>query len=241
MIDDEFHIFVEMLHKQFPHKRILPFEFKGQYYWLKQIEQLQGKDKWSKGNPKKAFERERDKLHFMNKMQAPVPQLILETPTYFVLQDTGIRLDHVLKEASPTKYSEILQLAGKTLANLHQKDLIHGRPALRDMTYLNGKISFIDFEAPLFSRHLEWQKVRDLFLLLQNLFKKQIDKKEIERVLQTYRQEDGEIIYQMLYLFIYKTRGLFYLIRCFKPIAGGDLLAVIHLYSFILGIHNEKI
>lgn len=234
MTDNEFCTFVTQLQQQFPNQRVLPFEFKGQRYWLKQVEKLQGRDKWSKGNPKKAFERERDKLHFLNKMQAPVPQLILEAPTYFVLQDVGTRLDHILKEVNPTQYSEILQLAGKTLAELHQKDLIHGRPALRDMTYLNGKISFIDFEAPLFSRHLEWQKVRDLLLLLHNMFKKQVDKKEIEGVLQAYRQENGESVYQMLNRFIHKTRGLFYLMKSFQPIAGGDLLAALRLYPFIL-------
>ena len=57
----------------------------------------------------------------------------------------------------------ILNQAGQALAELHLAGLVHGRPALRDIAYRNGHITFIDWESRSFFHNHISKRNADLF------------------------------------------------------------------------------
>lgn len=235
-----FQKFVADLHQQYPNQRVVAFEFEGKKYWLKQIESLNRKERIIKGNALKAFQREVKNLTLLNKAGVPVPNIVLSTAYYFVLEDVGQPLNRILANFDEQTRIQVLCQASRALAELHQKQIIHGRPALRDITYLNHQIYFIDFEAPLFSRNIAKQKMRDLFLLFHNLCKEELTFTELHQAMRAYRDNGGDAIYQQLLKLVQKTRWLYGFLNLFKSIAGGDLLAGLRLYQFLLGEKNEE-
>ena len=52
------------------------------------------------------------------------------------------------------------------LIDLHAKNLVHGRPAIRDITWDKGKVTFLDFESRSNSRNQNWVVIRDMLFFL---------------------------------------------------------------------------
>ena len=65
--------------------------------------------------------------------------------------------------------SHILHSAIDILINLHQQGIIHGRPAIRDIAWKDGKISFMDFESHSKSHNEHWLITRDMLAFLDSL------------------------------------------------------------------------
>lgn len=76
-----------------------------------------------------------------------VPEMTVLTPDYMVTRDGGPTIKVWLDKEMPEEDKEsLLEQAGAALARLHEKDIVHGRPALRDITWDGERMAFLDWE-----------------------------------------------------------------------------------------------
>ena len=115
--------------------------------------------------PEVRFIKEKQMLTYLNYIKFNVPEIIDEGDNYFVTKDCGLNL----KSISHDKISdELIYSVFDVFISLHNENIIHGRPALRDILYNRGKIILIDFEESLFNNNPKL-KARDILLLLIDL------------------------------------------------------------------------
>lgn len=219
-----------------PTQRIIKFMYADQSYWIKQVEATRGVMRLLKGNPRTALQREIHILSQLNRVNAPCAAIIESGEDYLVLSDVGTTAYQKLNHAGgmAEKIAIVMQCA-KALANLHQLDLVHGRPALRDMGVKEGKVRFIDFESDINHANLEYNKVRDLLVFLHDIYRSgHASPDMVQCAINTYKINDGEQIYQKTEQFLLRWRWLYYLLKPFHIIAGKDLLAGLNLFDFFL-------
>ncbi|MGC7589334.1 protein kinase family protein [Bisgaard Taxon 46] len=213
-------------------KRIHSFEYGGHLFWLKQPEVLGTSWRLIKPNPNKAFQNEINTLINFAKSGAPVPQLLLTGEDFLVLKDAGPTLaDWVENPAVPENEKQhILSEGLKALLALHQKGLVHGRPAIRDMAWNGKQIRFIDLET-----HHEasaQKQVYDLVIFIHSLCRsKVISDIEVKRIVSELAQQADTYIWQQVLHLMQKYRFLYYLLLPFKPIARTDLIAIYRLFE----------
>ncbi|QSX42121.1 BUD32 family EKC/KEOPS complex subunit [Shewanella cyperi] len=171
MEDAEFSQLVSNVLQHHRGNRITPFEYHGKKYWLKQAEKLEGAMRFMKSDPKEALQREIAALKLLGDKQAPVPRLVDAGNDYLVLEDAGITLNRWLTVEGQPSLQSILNDAAGALAGLHKLQLAHGRPALRDIGWQQGKVTFIDFEASQLGKDLLRQQTRDLLVFVHSLYR----------------------------------------------------------------------
>ncbi|OZN25215.1 hypothetical protein CFY87_03410 [Actinobacillus seminis] len=233
----EFSKRIEHLLQVNPNKRILRFEYKGQIFWLKQPEKLRGIWNLLKPNPQKAFVRETVILQRFMQMGAPVPKLVLSGEHFFVLEDGGLTIADWLEDPqlSEARKMQILRDAVQALIDLHHCGFVHGRPALRDMTWKAGKVFFIDFESHSRSQNLLRKQVCDGLIFIHSLGRsKVLSDKQMRAAVDYYAQHCEAKIWQKIIDFIAKWRWLYRFLLMFKPIAKTDLIAIYRVFEHIL-------
>ena len=97
------------------------------------------------------------------------PRLVTASAHWLCMTDAGTTLHELLeKDKCPP---EILLKAAEKLAELHEKNLCHGRAKLNDLTLMNKEeIGFIDFEEnPLKVMPLAAAQDRDLYLFVSSI------------------------------------------------------------------------
>jgi RIO-like serine/threonine protein kinase len=115
-------------------------------------------------SPREALEHESTKLRRLAAEGIPVPEVVLQTDSYFVMTHTGPNLRRLLyREGAGEPLTRGAFLA---LASLHRRGEYHGGSQLRNLTWTGEKIAFIDFEEKFDDADLEILQLRDLFLLL---------------------------------------------------------------------------
>ena len=155
---------VQKLLEEHRGERVFRFKYLGKHYWLKQPEQLKGIWLLLKPYPKQHFKEECEILQHLNNIGAPVPKLCGFGDDYLVLEDAGPTLNIWLNDEtlSWAEKSHILHSAIEILINLHQQGIFHGRPAIRDIAWRDGQISFMDFESHSKSHNEHWLITRDM-------------------------------------------------------------------------------
>lgn len=152
--------------------RISSLDFDGQRLWVKRLESLSLRMRLQKGNPKTAFETERRALLHLVAKNAPVPALLHEGADFMVLSDCGTSLYKIFDGQlfSMDERLKIFAAAGKALADWHQAGLAHGRPAIKDMCWQDGCITFLDFERFDPGKCGAKHQSRDLLIFVHSLF-----------------------------------------------------------------------
>ncbi|MFZ7229598.1 phosphotransferase [Avibacterium avium] len=232
--NSEFQEKVQALLKQHKGERIVSFDYDNQRYWLKQPEQLKGVWRLLKPQPQKAFQNELKTLQFLAEKNAPVPQLMAFGEDFLVLKDAGKTISYWVDKPDLSSDEKLAILAdgAKALTDLHKKGLVHGRPALRDMAWHDGKVQFIDFESRSNHAKLNWQKVRDSLIFIHSLGRSDcISDEQMRLTVEKYQQYCEPEIWQQTQSFIAKNRWLYYLLLPFKPIARMDLIAIYRLFE----------
>lgn len=230
-------IIAAVLHTNMKSSRVVAFDFNHKKYWLKQTEQLTGFMRLLKANPKRALTRETEALQYLNNIGAPCAVLIQHGDGYLVLEDVGVTANQWFNNPAITvkQKQEIVKDCAIALAELHSLNLVHGRPATRDMGWDNGKVRFIDFESRLNIRQLEWNKKRDLLIFIHDLFRNSnLSQAMIESAVTAYRQHGGEQVWQQVVLFVNRSQVIYRLFKPFYRIAGKDLLASLKLFEYLM-------
>ncbi|CAM3903949.1 hypothetical protein VA7868_03229 [Vibrio aerogenes CECT 7868] len=116
------------------------------------------------------FEHEKAMLHYLKQQNFRVPDIDLEGPGYFVTHDEGIPLNQL----DNTRVSQtLLNKVFLTFAQLHKKNIAHGRPALRDIIINDHNIpTLIDFEESMMDANPTLQ-ARDIYILLMELYRRE--------------------------------------------------------------------
>ncbi|MDF0534283.1 serine/threonine protein phosphatase [Shewanella yunxiaonensis] len=212
-----------------PGQRVCRFDYQGNYFWLKQAEILHGTQRVLKPNPQQALEHEKSTLLLLKNNSAPVPRIVDSGAGYFVVEDAGITLKDWLNSPliDDEMLQQILEDSARALAGLHNMGFAHGRPALRDISWRQGQVTFIDFEAHHPEKSLLFQYMRDLVVYIHSLYRYlgPVNDK-IARVIECYRNAGGEQIWQETKRFLASWQWLYYLLRPFRDIGGRDIRPV---------------
>ncbi|WKS98985.1 kinase [Gallibacterium salpingitidis] len=226
-----------------PDERVFPFNYEGKKYWIKQVEKTTGAMRLLKPNPKASLQREIKTLQYLNQHHAAVAQLVLVSDNYFVIEDVGQSIKRYLNEPQTTAEfaQRMLADAARALATLHQQNLFHGRPAIRDMGWKEDGVRFIDFESKIFSNNLHLQQARDLLFYIHSLYvSEKVTDQQIADSITVYRQQGGEAQWQYTYALVVKYRWLYSFLRLFRCVARTDLIALLSLFKFIFAYGKEK-
>jgi len=129
-------------------RRIERLAHQGQFVWVKREEQLSLRMRLQKGPGASAFERERQALHRLMDLDVPAPPILAEGPDFFVIPDSGIPLQEMVRKdlGADGERSTAFAEAARALAGLHALGVSHGHPRLKDICWKDGRITFIDFE-----------------------------------------------------------------------------------------------
>ncbi|QEY25612.1 BUD32 family EKC/KEOPS complex subunit [Neisseria zalophi] len=218
-------------------ERIFPFKFQGKRFWLKQPEHTHGISRLLKPHPKQSFLGEIERLRCFSIKNAPIPKLILFNNNFFILEDGGKTIDNLLaaNTNNPEFKKILLSDSIKALNNLHKANLIHGRPAIRDMTWDNHHVLFIDFEVCPKRQNLQSQKARDMAIFFHGLCRKKfISDDEIKYAITQYQNICDPQLWQVFIQLLTKYQFAYHILRPFKSILGTDLIAVYRLFDIFL-------
>jgi len=127
-------------------------------------------------SPQEALIFESTKLKRLHELSIPVPKVITVNNEYFILEDRGATVYHRIKKNLEDNPEQILEKIIVELSNLHNINEYHGGSQIKNFTYKNDKIYFIDFEES-FSKdiNIEELQFRDLFLFLFSISKLNIE------------------------------------------------------------------
>ncbi|TNG93008.1 hypothetical protein FHQ21_02700 [Testudinibacter aquarius] len=216
-------------------ERVVAFDVDHQKYWLKQAEKNTGFMRILKANPQRALAQEIQALQYLNKVGAPCAELVAWDDDYLVLKDVGATVDQWLQNSAcdQQQKQQIINDCAMALAELHALDLVHGRPATRDIGWENGKVRFIDFESKLNIDRLQWNKARDLIIFIHDLYRNTLPQQMVESAVSSYRQHaNSEQNWQYALRILHKYRFLYPLFKPFYSIAGKDLLAGLKVFEY---------
>ena len=238
-------------------KRTFHFEYEGEKVWVKTPEPgeanvwhffLRVFSKILNNNflkptvvtdPKSSLAYEADKLAFLDAQGVNVPKVLLRHENYLVLQDCGEPLSSLLNqdEISIEEKIVICQKLSEGLAQLHNKGLYHSRPALRDITYKEDKIYFMDFEENLENTlSTEEAITRDGFIFVHALFRKLHSSELISIALESYHRALRPDLWDQLVSEGRRYHMTYFLIRLLKRYLGKDGIAIYktlrYLHSF---------
>lgn len=221
-----FEQYVEYLQKQNPTSRTLRFEYEDKSYWLKQAETVEGTQRFLKPFAQQAFRNEVNYLLDLQKKSAPIPRIYLANDKVLVLEDSGKPIGYWLEDNNLTaqQKQQILNDAVQALVNLHNMDLTHGRPLLKDILWQDGKVTFIDFEMRSKSNNLFGKKVRDTLFFLYGICREpEITRQQIQQTFLFCKQQMDQKILSATLARIKLLLAFYYILLPFKKVARTDL------------------
>ncbi|WP_373100267.1 MULTISPECIES: protein kinase family protein [Pasteurellaceae] len=244
-----FEHYVRQLLQKYHGKRILPFSYEGKAFWLKQPEQVRGIWRVLKPYPRKAFRQEIAALRYFAEHRAPVPEMVLCGEDFFVLRDSGRSIGSALNDETVPQAlkDQMLDDGARALAQLHRQGLVHGRPALRDMLWDNGRVSFIDFESGWVKtdsdKVLIRRKVRDNLIFIHSLGRTAgLSDERMLTLLERYFEDCEPQIKRATFATVHRYRGLYTILRPFSAVAKTDLIAIYRLFETMRKLaHQEAI
>ncbi|WP_413110668.1 RIO1 family regulatory kinase/ATPase [Thaumasiovibrio sp. DFM-14] len=142
------------------------------------------------------FEEEVSIMSRLAEQGVPVPALVAKTAQYYVTLDSGRTLNSVEPEQLPLDLSDkVFEL----FASLHQIEIVHGRPAMRDiLLQSDGSVALIDFEESMPAPSPQMM-ARDMFLLLMDFCRlPQVTEEDKLRGLALWHQRVGDSAWQEL-------------------------------------------
>ncbi|WP_019552676.1 BUD32 family EKC/KEOPS complex subunit [Propionispira raffinosivorans] len=240
-------------------KRVSAFEWQGHKIWIKQAEKVKYSiwlrvAKWLSRlikNPLisptleidglKALKIEAKRLKFLCTQGVFVPQLLAQGKDWIAISDTGKPVRELL-QSNKVKINtkmHILQSTSRALAEMHLKNLYHGRPALKDFTWDGEKVGFLDFEENSGSiLSIQQCMVRDVLIYIHSLFREVGSVRLIYLAILSYRKYASQLIWKCVLQEAADLKFLYFLLRYTYPYMGTDaknIYRTLHaLYCLIL-------
>lgn len=181
MNDEKIKTAAEAAIQKNPTRRIISFPWNGATYWIKR-KLSNRRNTWIKYSAEKEFLYEVARITIAARVHPElVPHIEILTPDYIVIADSGPDLCYWMETPDLEKDEKlrILELTGAGLATLHKSDIIHGRPALRDITCKNENITFLDWQSRLYFKDISKQKIQDVLMLLHGLYRENYEEETL--------------------------------------------------------------
>ena len=114
--------------------------------WLRRADDRPQLFKWKNERLRHEFDSELRGLHTLTDAGMPVPDLLSEGPSHFVVSDAGISLAHLLVrlEAVPGKRTTAFRAAGAALGRLHRSGFALGRPTIGNICWDGDEARFTE-------------------------------------------------------------------------------------------------
>ncbi len=127
-------------------------------------------------NAQEALKFESSKIQELYDLSIPVPKVIEVSKEYFIIEDCGPTVQNLLRKNLLDNSTAIFENIIIQLAALHNLGKFHGGSLIKNITYKDEKLYFIDFEES-FDKKIDIQELqfRDLFLFLFSLGKAKIE------------------------------------------------------------------
>ncbi|MGO1298552.1 MAG: hypothetical protein ACTMIA_14780 [Vibrio sp.] len=140
-------------------------------------------------SPKERFQKEVSVLEYARQQHLPTPEVVFKGRSFFVTKNAG----EPIHRATPALHSELFQKAVATLCQFHRKNIIHGRPAMRDIVVDDqGIVTFLDFEEARKSNS-PILRTRDFLLFLLDSYRlKSVTQEQRLAALMNWYDEFGE-------------------------------------------------
>ncbi|WP_198305486.1 hypothetical protein [Arcobacter vandammei] len=200
--------FEEVAKKEFLNskKEIFSFNFENSKYWLKRARE-------TKPNKIQTFfykifpfellipslyktkiealEFESLKIERFEKLGINVPKVIYKNSEFFVLEDSGISLNSILrnKDIEESEFYLFVDLVLEELCKIHNLGDFHGGSQIRNFTYKNNRIFAIDFEESFASNiDIKTLQYRDFLLFILSFTKVRNEKFRVnyEKIVDKY-------------------------------------------------------
>ncbi|QOG11935.1 hypothetical protein [Arcobacter sp. FWKO B] len=190
-------------------------------------------------NPKESLAYEASKLQKLTTLNINVPKVILADEEFLALSDCGTPLSLIInsEKYSFEEKATIMRKLSLSLANMHNLGIYHSRPALRDITYHNGEIYFMDFEENL-EKVLDTQNAinRDVLIYIHSLYRKVSDQKLIYIALDTYKKNISSIIWTEISKEAQKYNILHFILKIIYTFSGKDARAIFQTLNYLRDI-----
>lgn len=194
-----------------PGARVARITLRGRSYWVKRREVLPLRWRLQKGDPARAFERERRAYRALGGRDLPLATCVDEGPDYLVIRDAGAPLSRLMRDESlpAADRAAALDAAAAALHRLHAADAAHGRPNLKDILWDGTEIAFIDLERCRKPRRLARAQALDLLMFAFScLAVADARLPEIDHALAVYRMLDSGAIWPRAVRMLWWLRGL---------------------------------
>jgi tRNA A-37 threonylcarbamoyl transferase component Bud32 len=184
------------------------------YFFLKHPITIPTKTK----SPKQTFLYEYNKIKQLESLQICVPKIVLLADDFFVMEDSGQSVHHLLNSSHDKQLpQQLLSQSLQVLISIHNADLFHGSAQIKNYTFSNSTVYVLDFEESFCENiRIEDLQLRDLFLFLLSASRVQ-----------------KEIDYQHL-IDIYQTDSKN---KYFKQ----ELINISHKFSFVLSLLENRV
>ncbi|BFU59851.1 MULTISPECIES: RIO1 family regulatory kinase/ATPase [Rodentibacter] len=235
-IKPEFCTYVDRILEQQKGKRVYKFSYEGKDYWLKQPEKLSGIWRLLKPKPKKSFANELQILLDLTQQNAPIPNVVYHGNNFFVMEDAGRSISQWVddKTCDEEKKLTVLIDASQALIKLHHKGLVHGRPAIRDIIWNEGKVIFLDFESRSKSQNKDWLITRDILFFFDSLCREDtVSDALIKKTVNYYQANCNPRNWKVMMNYLRYFRWLYYILLPFKPVAKKDLIGIYRLFELL--------
>lgn len=236
MEEEKIRRMADQLIRENPSKRIISFDLDNEKYWIKR-KLGNGRNQLVKYSVEKEFYYEIARMTIAGQAHPElVPAITLLTPDYMVTKDGGPTLKKWLDSPKAEGEKEdLLEETGRALAALHASGIVHGRPALRDITWKDGKLTFLDWENRLYSHDREEQKAIDFLLLMQGVYRENYDeeKERIQALFNGYKENGGGNTIEEARRFLKKHNIIGRLTHDLSPFHMKDIDSVKKLYDLL--------
>lgn len=237
-LEERIKVETEAVIRERPAARVFSLDIEGEKFWVKR-KIGNGRKQLVKYSVEKEFFYEIARMTIAGR-NCPdlVPEMVVLTPDYMVTRDGGPMLKSWLdKDISEEEKETILEKAGASLARLHEKNIVHGRPALRDVTWNGESMHFLDWENRMYAKSLEEQKAIDFILMLHGIGRENYanEKDRMEAVFKGYENQGGMATIQEAKRFLQKHSFIGTVTEKLAPFKMKDVESVRKVYEFLLG------
>lgn len=151
--------------------RNIAFTWEGQIYWIKR-RLSNGRNQFAKSSVNVQFYTEVARSTIAHRLTGLSPEIVYLDADCMVTRAAGENINHWMKESiSEEEKMGILFRVGQALGELHQAGMTHGRPALRDFLYEDGRVTLLDWENQPRAENKDKCMALDYLLLLLSLFR----------------------------------------------------------------------
>ena len=215
--------------------RNIAFTWEGQTYWIKR-RLSNGRNQFAKSSVNVQFYTEIARSSIAHTLTGLSPEIVYLDADCMVTRAAGENINHWMRRRDVSKEEklEILIRTGQALGELHQAGMTHGRPALRDFLFNQGKVTLLDWENQPRSENIKKRKTLDYLLLLLALFREPYARKDyVEALEKGYADKAGGETREWAQTFLRKHALIGHLAKALDVFHMKDVEAFSRLYRYL--------